>query len=426
VAASSNAVRGLRWTAAALIALIAAVLVVSSVVARFARGELLDTDRYVATVAPLASDPQVQVAVVDRVTDEIMARLPIEQLTTDLAGTIGVPDPDRIADLATPAISSWLNGQVHNIVNELVTSPEFVTVWQAVNRTAHQSLNALLTGQGQIVSTSGADVVVNLGPVVDAAKQAMVQRGFTLAEKIPQMSIPYTVAQIDGLPEIQQYVRWLDTSATWLPVLAIVLLALAAWTAPNHRRGLITGLMLSAVLLTVALIANQVVRSRLSDRATQRGLDGAVAIDVYDTVVRYLISALATVLVAALLGVLWLMLAGPSRPATGLRRQVNRGLSAVAGRLGGGPGAARIGAFTRRWHAWIGGLIAVLAFWWLLASPTIATVLWAFGIAAVLAVLLALAQRLSGPAGSSDVAGPPQSGGLPRPPGPAQADGGGT
>ena len=70
--------------------------------------ELLDTDRYVATVAPLASDPQVQAAIIDRVTDEIMARLPIEQLTTDLAGTIGVPNPERITDLATPAISSWL------------------------------------------------------------------------------------------------------------------------------------------------------------------------------------------------------------------------------------------------------------------------------------------------------------------------------
>jgi hypothetical protein len=424
VAASTGAVRGLRWTAAVLIALLAAVLVVSSVVARFARGQLLDTDRYVATVAPLASDPQVQAAIIERVTDEIMVRLPIQQLTTDLAGTIGVPNPDRIADLATPAISSWLNGQVHNVVTDVVTSPEFVTVWQAVNRTAHQSLDALLTGEGQIVSTSGADVVVNLGPVVDAAKQAMVQRGFTLAEKIPEMSIPYTVAQIDELPQIQQYVRWLDASATWLPVLAIALLALAAWTAPNRRRGLITGLLLSSVLLAVALIVNQVARNRLTERATQRGLNGDVAVDVYDTVSRYLISALSTVLVAALLGVLWLLLAGPSRPATALRRVVNRGLARVAGGIGGGSVAARIGAFTRRWHAWIGGLIAVLAFWWLLVSPTLPTVLWAFGIAAVLAVLLALAQRLSDP--SSEAAGPAQSGGPPRPPGPAQADGGGA
>lgn len=404
MAGSSRTVRGLRWTAAVLIALIAAVLVVSSVVARFARSELLDTDRYVATVAPLASDPQVQTAVVNRVTTEIMAKLPVAQLTTDLVGTLGLPNPERVTELASPAISSWLNGQVHNIVNELVTAPQFATVWQEVNRAAHQSLNALLTGEDDVASTEGTAVVVNLGPVVDAAKQAMLQRGFTLAEKIPQVSIPYTVAEIEELPQIQMYVRWLDASATLLPLLAVALLALATWTAPNRRRGLMTGLILSALLLAVALIANEAFRSRLTERATLRGLDGAVVLDVYDTVTRYLISALTTVLVAMLLGLLWLFLAGPSRPAVAVRRLVNRGLSAIADKFAvdadapdqAGTGAARVGVFARRWHVWIGVLIAVLATLWVLASPTIATVLWAFGLAAVLAVLLALAQRLTG------------------------------
>jgi hypothetical protein len=216
------------------------------------------------------------------------------------------------------------------------------------------------------------------------------------------------------LPKIQKYVRWLDASATWLPVLAIVLLALATWTAPNRRRGLMTGLFLSAGLLAIGLIANQVFRGRLTEQATQRGLNGAVGLDVYDTVSRYLISALTTVLVAMLLGLLWLFLAGPSRPAVGVRRLVNRGLAVLANGLtggAGGTGAAKVGAFARRWHVWIGVLIAVLATWWVLASPTVATVLWAFGLAAVLAVLLALAQRLAD-RHTSD--------------GPAQADGGGA
>ncbi|WP_144120278.1 hypothetical protein [Catellatospora sichuanensis] len=387
--------RTLRWLGAFLLALLAAVLVLASVTARYARAELLDTDRYVETVAPLATDPQVQAAVTDRVTDEIMARLPLEKLAGDLAAAVNLPRVEAVITLVLPAVTSWLQSQIHKVVNELVTSPRFPAVWNQVNRIAHQNIEGLLTGQGTpMLHSSGTDVVVDLGPVLAAARQELVDRGFGLAARIPDMSIPYTVAQVDQLPEIQRYVHLLDISATWLPLLALLLLGLAVWTAPNRRRGLVLGLTLSALMLVVGLIANQMVRDRAAQRATQRGLNQAVTLDVYDTVLRFLVTALVTVLVAALLGVLWALLAGPSRPAVLLRRGVNAVLDRAARPLARESWAVRTGAFVRRHFRWFAIVLGVLVGWWLLARPSIATAVWAFLCAALVTLLLTLGRRM--------------------------------
>jgi hypothetical protein len=392
----------LRWCAAFLIAVIAGIMVVGSVVSRFARAELLNTDHYVATVAPLATDPVVQAAVTQRVTDEVMVRLPIAELTTKLADSLGLRNPQSVSELTAPTVTAWLTGQVRAVVNEVVTSESFPVVWQQVNRSAHQAVRSLLTGEaGRYASTDGTSVVVNLGPVLDAAKQALVAHGFSMASRIPQVSIPYKVADIQELPKIQKYVRLLNTTATWLPLVAVALLGLAAWIAPNRRRGLFMGLLISAFLLTAVLIANQVWRGGLPNRATLKGFNGAVALNVYDTVIRFLITALATVLVACLLGMVWLWLAGPSRPAMAFRRGVNRVLGWVAGRFGPGDGVVKAGRFARRWHVWIGVIVAVPVCWWLLSRPSVGTVVLAFLLAGVATAVLAVAQRLGAPEKSS-------------------------
>ncbi|MBV1848924.1 hypothetical protein [Catellatospora tritici] len=395
-----QAVRGLRWVLAFVLAVLAATLVTGSVLARFARAQLLDTDKYVETVAPLAEDPQVQSAVIERVTHEVMARLPIQQLAGDLANAVGLPRAQSIIDLATPAITNWLTGQVHRIVTDVVHSPQFATVWIQINRAGHQGLANILTGQdGRYVHAEDATIVLDLGPVLALARQNLVDRGFTLAAHIPDMSIPYPVAEVEQLPTIQKYVRLLQMSATWVPILALLLLGLAVWAAPNHRRGLLMGLLLSALMVGVALAANQVARDRAAQQAVARGFDRSVTLDVYDTVVRSLLYALGTVLLVLLLGAVWTVLAGPSPVARRLRGLVNKGLDRVAEPMGDEPAARHVGRFVRRFFAPLAVLVGLLLAWWLLARPSPATAIWVFAVGAAVTLLLTLARRLPDPSG---------------------------
>ncbi|GAA3180252.1 hypothetical protein GCM10020255_073930 [Rhodococcus baikonurensis] len=50
---------------------------------RFTRSQILDTDRYVSTVAPLGENPAVQAEITNQITDEIFDRVDVEGLTTD-------------------------------------------------------------------------------------------------------------------------------------------------------------------------------------------------------------------------------------------------------------------------------------------------------------------------------------------------------
>ena len=65
------------WVAGVLIAC-GALLAPLSVCARWAHDPVAETDRYIERFSPLATDPAVQAAVIDRITTEIITRLQVE------------------------------------------------------------------------------------------------------------------------------------------------------------------------------------------------------------------------------------------------------------------------------------------------------------------------------------------------------------
>lgn len=392
--------RTLRWTGAVVLLVISSLLVVAAVTARFAKSELLDTDRYVATVAPLASDPDVQQAVTTRVTAAVMNAADIPALAKQLAEASGIRGAEQAATLAAPAIANWLQGQVNKIVGELVASPQFATLWTEVNRTAHTQLDQLLTGEGgPAVSTQNADIVIDLGVVVNAAKNVLIERGWGFLSKVPNVSLPYTVAQIEDLPKIQRAVSLLDKAGTWLPVLALAVLGLAVWCAPNHRRGLLIGLLITTALLLAVLGAYTLFRDRYADRVAARGMDVDAALSIWDQVLTYLVIAVKTTAVAALLAAIWVFLAGPGRLARLFRRGTNAVIDPVGRAIGPLPG---VRTFIRRWQPWIGVVIAVGGMWWLLSSPTVATAVTVVAVAGFATAVVTLLRRLPDPTPVAD------------------------
>jgi hypothetical protein len=62
---------------ASLLIVLGCVLAPLSVVAVWTRNQVTNTDRYVATVAPLASDPAIQQAIADQVTAQVLTCLDV-------------------------------------------------------------------------------------------------------------------------------------------------------------------------------------------------------------------------------------------------------------------------------------------------------------------------------------------------------------
>ena len=195
------------WVAGVLIT-IGALLAPLSIVATWAHDEVSDTDRYVATVAPLGSDPAVQNAIIDRITTEIFARLDVKAVTNEAVDALAAQGlPPRVAD-SLRALSTPLANGVRSFVTERVTriikSPEFDDAWVAANREAHTQLVAVLTGEGtDTVNVTGNTVSLNLAVVIDTVKAQLVNAGFELADRIPEVNAQFTIFESADLAKAQ-------------------------------------------------------------------------------------------------------------------------------------------------------------------------------------------------------------------------------
>jgi hypothetical protein len=385
--------RAARWSLASVLMVLSALVAIIAVVGVYARAELLDTDRYVETVAPLARDPAVQAAVADRLTDELLTRVDLEGLLRQLVDALEAQGaPEALEGLVGP-ITNGIRSFIDTQVRAVLASDQFAQVWDAANRVAHDELAAVLTtGQGQFLSVDGDTLNLNLGSIFAAVKQRLVEAGLTLVERVPDLSITVPVVASADLPRIQRWVQLLNTAAWVLPLVALALLAGAVAAAPNRRRALLLGAAGYAIGMLVLLAVLAAGRGYYLDHLpeTVRSRDAAAV--VYDALVRFLIASAQTLAVLAAVVVVGCWLAGPGRLATAIRRAggwlLDR-LAALLARvrlpLGGVPAAV---AHHRR--AIEVGLavffFAVLVIW---RQPGIAGTLW---LAACLLLAVALVE----------------------------------
>lgn len=370
-----------RSLGAALLILVAALLSLLSVVAVWANSIVQDTDRYVATIGPLASNPDVQTAVTNRVTSAVLERVDVDALVqqlTDAASEQGVPPraADLLKNLDGP-IESGLKQLVSNTVERVVTSSAFQTAWVEANRRAHAALDEALTGEGA-VKLEDNQVVIDVGPIVARVKDRLVDAGLTPAAKIPDVHTDFVVFASEEIGEIKTYVRVLQLLGGWLPVIALLVAAAGVYVAFNRRHALIGAALAVFVAMLVLGIALTVARDVYLDRLPP-GTSQAAAGAVYDALIKFLRAGVRALAAVALFTAVGAFLAGPSRIAvltrTGCRRSIGA-LRDVATSAGFRTGA--VGRFVHRFKHWIGVAIlliaAIVLFTW--TYPTTAVVVW--------------------------------------------------
>ncbi len=288
--------RGGRWKRISswLLVVLGCILAVVSVFVVFVRNELLNTDAYVSTVAPLASNPAIQSAVANRVSHRLITE-------TNVAQQVKQALPPKAAFLATP-ISSGLQNVTEQITLRLVESQQFERLWVGINRASHQQLVALLTGtQTGVLASSQGKVTVDLSQVEAKAKQALDAKGITVFDKVPAANgLKFVLFQSDQLARFQRLTRFLNHLALALPIVTLVCLAGGVALARDRRRGLVRaslGLALSmGLVLVVASVARNHYLSSLDPSQSK-----AAASAVLDTVSALLLDSVRTVLVVSAL-----------------------------------------------------------------------------------------------------------------------------
>ena len=391
-----------RWRTivAVLLIVIACVLAPLSVVAIWTRNQVTNTDRYVATVTPLASDPAVQQAITDQITAQVFTYIDIQALTTQVTDALsarvegrGLPPQAAAAlqGLAGP-VANGVQGFVRTQVERIVQSQAFEDAWIQANRVAHEALVKALTGEGGgAVTVENDTVILNLGPFIQTVKQQLVAQGFTLAERIPQVDKSFVLFQSEDITRARSAFNLLNTLGIWLPVLAIVLLVLGVYVAKDHRRALVGAALGVAVSMVVLALALTIFRSIYLDAVPASVLPHDAAAVLYDTIVRFLRLGLRTILVLGLVVAVGAFLTGQSVTAVKTRTGLANAIGWGADRAGFSTGPVGAWVYANKRALRIGAVTLaalVLVFW---GRPTGKVVL---GLTLALLVVLAIIEFL--------------------------------
>jgi hypothetical protein len=309
---------------------LAVLLFAVAVPGTWARRTVLDTDRYVATVGPLANDPAVQEYLARTVTDQLFIALDIE---AKLAETLRQRQP-QLALLAGP-IASGAEGFVKDQLQQLFASDTFATAWAAANRFAHAQLIAALEGGGDTVQIQNGAVVLNLLPLVNEAitaasgiitdivghpitippvtgdeipAEAITRLETALGVDLPDTFGTIVVYQADQFEAVQKIVDLASRAVIVLAILFLVLAAVALWVSRRRRRTLI---QLMTALLVVLVVERRVAIAGANSvigkvKAENQAAARAVVDQVLGTLLRYtgwlLVIALLILLVAVITG----------------------------------------------------------------------------------------------------------------------------
>jgi hypothetical protein len=301
-----------RRTAGFLIVL-SCVLVPVSVLAVWVRNQLLNTDRYVENVKPLASNPVIIDTTATNLTNLLFDNVDVQQIAEDSL-------PARAKFLAGP-LAAGVRDAVDRAAVGVLSSDQFQTVWIEANRVAHEQVRKALTNEGKVVSTANGKIELDLSAVIDQVRLRLDQRGLTIFDRIPikTIALKFELLDSDSLEQAQQGTKLLNKLAWVLPVLAVLALAGGLALSPNRRRSLLRWGIGVAVASGVVGASVTVGRSFYLDAVTSETLSRATAAAVFDTLVRFLRQGVRVMIALGLVVALGAWLSGPSGAATRLR-----------------------------------------------------------------------------------------------------------
>ncbi|MFF1258645.1 MULTISPECIES: hypothetical protein [unclassified Streptomyces] len=205
---------------------LACLLVPLGTLSVWARYEVGDSDRYVATMAPLAAEPAVRGAVADAVTNGIVAQLD--------AGPL----------------QSAVDAFVHDAVKSFTGTEAFQTAWNTANRAAHDAV------QQAVDDGTDGPVTLDLAPVTGQVRQQLSDDGVPFANRIPVTHTTIIVMNSRDLERLRESLLLLQRAGLWLPFAAFISAATGLALARRRRRALTAtalGVALAAAALLVAL-----------------------------------------------------------------------------------------------------------------------------------------------------------------------------
>jgi hypothetical protein len=325
---------GWRGPVSVLLIVLGCVLAPVSVLSVWTANQVSNTDRYVANVSPLISQPSVKAALTDKISRAVDAQINVQGLTKSAAAQLTSRGLTRLGALVSTfsgSIASGVEGMIHTIVGKIINRPFVARLWVNGNRFAHTQLVKALSGKASSLSVSNGKVVIGLGPIIAQVKHRLAAHGLTIVNRLPPINPTFPLFSAKYLVRAQTLYRWLNTLKWVLPILTILLFGAGIYIARRHRRALIgVGLGLAASMLVLGA-GLAIGRGIYLNKIPSSVLPADAAAVVFDTIVRFIKQGLRVLLVLGLVLAFAGFFTGPSVTAVRTRNAFKAAFAWIRG-----------------------------------------------------------------------------------------------
>jgi hypothetical protein len=232
-----------------------------------------------------------------------------------------VLNSERAALLAGPA-AGGLRGLAEDGVDRLLQRPVPQQIWEQANRRAQSRFLQIVEGGGDVVSTSGGEVTLDLKALLGQT-QSNLGVGGRAEQRLPDDASQIVLLQSSQLELAQDAVWLLKTLAIVFVALALALYALAVYLARGWRREALRacgfGLILAGAggLVARAFAGDAVVGALATTESVEPAAQAA-----WDIGTSLLVEAASAALVYGVVIVIAAWLAGSTSWAISTRRQL--------------------------------------------------------------------------------------------------------
>lgn len=319
--------------------IVGSLLAVIACFATWAERQALTTDDWVNTSGRLLENDAVQKALANYAVDQLYANVDVE---AELDQAL----PPNFKRLSGPA-SSGLRELAINGAERALASSRFQQAWENANRAAHQTLVNIIEDKGDVVSTTGGDVVLQLQPlIIQVANQLGL--GKDLADKLPPDVGNLKIVDSDELGLAQTIAKLIRGLALITSLLALALFALAIYLSRGYRWITVLSVGIGLILVgIVVLILREVAGNVLVDQLASEGAKPAA-----DATWSIGTSLLASIARNIIVFGFFFMIAGWLASPHGSSVATRRALTPVL----------------RDYPAWVGSVLGVIALIWVLSG----------------------------------------------------------
>jgi hypothetical protein len=199
---------------------LAAIIGVVACFSAWADRQALNTDEWVNTSGRLLENDQIQKALATYAVDQLYANV-------DVSAQLHKSLPPNFKPLSGPAASGLRSLAVTGAEKVIATS-RFQQAWKETNRTAHETLIAIIENKGNVVSTANGEVVLKLRPLIIQVSDQLGLGG-NIADKLPPDAGNLKILKSDQLGLAQTIAKLIRGLALVTTLLTLALLALAIY-----------------------------------------------------------------------------------------------------------------------------------------------------------------------------------------------------